>query len=276
MRHFTVRLLLLSCFSVCIVQGVGTLAPVAAFADSANILSSFFTKNDASYSGGRGLITFEGISGMFLNPTSGTLGQGQLTLQYCAAILGESNTTQVTHTAMLTYGITDWLEVGVQGRISDFSDPDRTIGAGGPLLRARLLKDESWWPELSVGGLLREGQADLTRRTLFVAASKGMQITNAGFFRSFRLHGGFRQFWESTAEHEGDASIVYIGGEIELLKYLYFVGEVSNKDDAFAHTPFAFGVHLRHPSGFAFTFSGVQRGNQDHIDPYVGIGFNFR
>jgi hypothetical protein len=45
-----------------------------------------------------------------------------------------------------------------------------------------------------------------------------MKITNAGFFRSFRLHGGFRQFWESTAEHKGSDSIVYIGGEIELLK----------------------------------------------------------
>jgi hypothetical protein len=249
---------------------------MAAFADRANILSGFFAKNDASYSGGRGLITFEGISGMFLNPTSGTLGQGQFTPQYCATILDEGNTTEVAHTVMLAYGITDWLEVGVHGRVSDFNVPDRTIGAAGPLLRVRLLKDESWWPELSVGGLLREGHTDLTRRTLFVAASKGMKITNAGFLHSFRLHGGFRQFWESTARHKGDASIVYVGGELELLRHLYFIGEVSNKDDVFAHTPFSFGVQLRHPSGFAFTFSGLQRGNQESIGPYVGIGFNFR
>jgi hypothetical protein len=169
---------------------------------------------------------------------------------------------------MLSYGITDWLEVGVHGRVSDSDDPDRAIGAAGPLLRIRLLKDEHWWPELSIGGLLREGHQDLTRRTLFVAASKGMKLTNASFLRTVRLHSGFRQYWESTAAHEGDAFILYIGGEIELLKHLYFVGEVGRKDGGLEHTPFAFGVHIRHPSGLALTFSGVQSGNEDSISPY--------
>src|SRR5688572_26767682 len=46
-----------------------------------------FADDEEGYEGGRGLITLEGISGMFLNPTSGTLPARSLTAQYCVGIL---------------------------------------------------------------------------------------------------------------------------------------------------------------------------------------------
>src|SRR5215510_10421963 len=123
MRQLTVRLLLLSCVSVCITQRFGALTPSAVFADSASTMSGLFAASDTSYSGGRGLITLLGISGMFLYPTSGTLRKSQLTLQYCAAIEDVKDGTLVQHTAMVSYGITDWIEIGALGRISDQPGP---------------------------------------------------------------------------------------------------------------------------------------------------------
>ncbi len=49
------------------VAGVGTMAAIAADDDSGHIVI-----------GGHGNITVEGPTGMFLNPTSGTLSEGEL------------------------------------------------------------------------------------------------------------------------------------------------------------------------------------------------------
>ena len=139
------RLLLLSCVSVCIPQVVGALTPSPVFADSANIMSGIFAADDVPYAGGRGLITLEGISGIFLNPTSGTLRKSQLTLQYCASIEDAADGTLVEHTAMVAYGITDWIEIVALGRINDEPDAPNTA-AFGPLLRIRVLKDRDGSP----------------------------------------------------------------------------------------------------------------------------------
>src|SRR5262245_3375262 len=48
------------------------------------------------YEAGRGLLTLQGPSGMFINPTSATLPQGKFTLQYCN-FYPENNTEIVTH-----------------------------------------------------------------------------------------------------------------------------------------------------------------------------------
>lgn len=228
------------------------------------------------YRGGRGLITLEGVTGMFLNPTSGTPVKGQITAQYCAAMLEQNDDTEVQHTAMLSFGVTDWLEVGVFGRASVLDQTNDTITAGGPLVRLRLLKDEKWWPELAIGGLAREGKGPLTKRTLFVAASKGVQLPEASPVRSLRAHVGFRQLWQERKFAEEDVSIGYVGGEIELPLNIFLVGEVSTRDpDAFKRTPSAVGVQVRHPSGLGFSLAAVQSGGDDRFGVYIGIGINF-
>ena len=124
---------------------------------------------EADYIGGRGLITLDGVSGMFLNPTSGTLPEGALTTQYCVSILRQNDDEEIQHTAMVSYGVTDWLEVGAFGRISDLDNADHYVGGGGPLVRVRLLRDEGWLPELSLGAFSRNGYETLEKHTLFAA-----------------------------------------------------------------------------------------------------------
>jgi hypothetical protein len=250
--------------------------PSPVFAASANIMSAIFAADDVSYTGGRGLITLEGISGLFLNPTSGTLRQSQLTLQYCAAIEDATDGTLVEHTAMVAYGITDWLEIGALGRVHDVPAAPN-IAASGPLLRIRVLKDLGWLPELSMGGMFQEGNENLTRQTIFIAASKAVQIDADGFLRTFRLHGGFRQFWQDVRVNEQQpsksASIGYIGGEIEFPQHLYLAAEISN-NDAFPHIPFAVGLQWRHPKGYGLSLAGIQSGENGGL--YVGIGIPFQ
>src|SRR5436190_9287142 len=70
------------------------------------------------YRGGRGLITLDGMTGMFLNPTSGTLNQGQLTIQYCV-FFNDYSTDVIGHGLLVDYGITDWFNIGVFGTAAD-------------------------------------------------------------------------------------------------------------------------------------------------------------
>lgn len=227
------------------------------------------------YVGGRGLITIEGVTGMFLNPTSGTLPEGAFTAQYCVAILRQNDDEELMHTGLVSYGVTDWLEVGAFGRVNDQDNVDHSIGAGGPLIRARLLKDEGWMPEFSVGALSRNGYENLERHTLFAAASKYVPIDPEGWVRGFRLHVGFRQFWQDSDVNEANGSIPYVGGELALPGNLFLVSEVASKDDVSEHNPMSFGVQWRPSPNFGFSAAAVQTGGEDRLSPYLGIGISF-
>lgn len=227
------------------------------------------------YVGGRGLITTEGPSGMFLNPTSGTARQGGFAAQYCAAFLKvPGGATNHAHGAMISYGITDWLEVGGVALVLDLDDVNHNIGVGGPFFRVRLLRDESWWPELSVGAVGRFGYRAIESETVFVAASKRFALDEGGFFRAFRLHVGFREIWQDASFAEANGSIVYTGGELEFPCNVFLVGEVSNKDDVYAHTPFSVGVQIRSPQ-LALSIAGIQTGGLEQISLYAGIGIDY-
>jgi hypothetical protein len=276
MHQLSIRLLLLGCCWIWITQGLGALAPSPVFADSANLMSALFAANDASYAGGRGLVTIEGISGLFLNPTSGTLHKGQLTLQYCVSLEDASFDKLVKHVPMVAYGITDWLEIGALGRINDMAEMPNTA-AFGPLVRIRVLKDLGAWPELSFGGVFREGNENVTSQTIFIAASKAVPIDADGFLRRFRVHAGFRQLWQDVRINEQkpsqSASLGYIGGELEFPQHLYLVAEISN-NDSFPHIPFAVGLQWRHPKGYGLSLAGLQSGTKEEL--FVGIGIDFR
>lgn len=273
MRKALVLVLVLGWVSVCVAQegevmrsGAGSRFP------------QWFAGNNSNYKGARGLVTLEGITGMYLNPTSGTLAAGRLTTQYCVAMLKQDSAqgtrTENQHTAMATYGVTDWLELGLLGRVSDLDNQNQTIAAGGPLGRVRLFKDEGIWPELSIGGMLREGNERLEKRTVFVAGSKKKDLAN-DIVHSLRLHAGFRQFWQSSTVNVGDASIFYVGGEVEFSKNVFLVGEMSTKDDVFKHVPFSAGFQVRGADGKAFDVAVVQSGNDDEISLFIGVGIDF-
>lgn len=235
----------------------------------------FFADNHEGYVGARGLITLEGVTGLYLNPTSGTMPQGTFTAQHCSAILEQNGDEELQHTAMLGYGVTDWLEVGLLFRVSDLDNDDHAIAAGGPYARLRLIKDESWWPEVSVGLISRNGHERLRKQTLFVTASKWIPLDKEGLFRSVRPHIGFRQIWQDSDVNEANGSILFFAAELEFPFDLFLVSEVSTKDDIFARTPYSIGMQWRPANFVNFSVAGLQTGGEDSISLYFGIGISF-
>ncbi|MFN4088802.1 MAG: hypothetical protein ACK4QW_07125 [Alphaproteobacteria bacterium] len=277
--------------------------PGAAAADAWPSRSS--ADRESGYAGGRGLISYSGQTGMFLNPTSGTARAGDLSLQSCALVFGFDGKTVVSHAGLATYGVTDWLEIGlfgigVYGAPKDAGGPGSGPGGPGPgpgpgpgggpgggsgikstmgaaqgNLRLRLLKDEGGLPEISVGGMYRAGDGWLRQEQLFVAASKGFDLDPAGPVRAIRFHAGFRQLWQDRNFRERDGSIVFGGIDVALPWNLHLVGEVSSKDDVYPRTPFSVGIQWRDPRGFGASLAFVRSDDWGEDGAYVGIGFNF-
>ncbi len=236
---------------------------------------TMFAPSGEDYVGGRGLITLEGMTGMFLNPTSGTLNEGQFTVQYCAVLTYKNGGNEVQHTAMASYGVTDWLELGVFGRVTDLANSNTNLGAGGPLVRMRLLKDEDWLPELSIGAMLREGNSRLTKRTLYLAASKRFVVDEEGFLRSVRVHAGVRQIWQDADFNNPRGTIGYIGGELELPHDLFVVGEVSTRSNLVDKTPYSIGIQWRPEQSIGISLAAAQSGGSEDPALYAGIGISF-
>jgi hypothetical protein len=243
------------------------------------IVSAKTTAPIADYEGGRGLLTIEGPSGMFINPTSGTLPQGAFTAQYCLLTPDNRTSPVMAHGAMAAYGVTDWFEVGAIFLAFNF---DQTVNprqddlyGSGPLVRLRLLKDEGWIPQLSVGGYFRFG--DIETYNAFVALYKRFEIKPDGFFQSVGFHAGLRETWKGKGTDAQDAPVGYFGLEFQLPYRFYLVGEVStqDRDSGGNKTPYAFGVQWRAGGiniSAAFTNPGFVR------DPslFFGVGSQFR
>lgn len=228
----------------------------------------------SAYVGGRGILTVQGPTGLFLNPTSGTAPGRSLTAQICAATvkIGDS-TTATAANVLATYGATDWLEVGAIAY--DIQNDGQSPGVG-PHVRARLVTDQagSAIPEIGVGYYSNEGRTAEKQRSFFAAASKQVAFDQTSAVRSIRFHGGVRNTWRKATD---DSEVVGYGGvELELPYYVFLGAELSTDEDPFERTPFGFGLQVRHPSGVGFTLSGVQPGFSDDIALFIGIGINFK
>ena len=255
--------------------------------------------SDQPYVGGRGMITSDGMSGMFIDPTSGTLPQGALTIQYCLYInnlYGShfNNDHVVGHGVMADYGVTDWLDVGLFGQIAlvpglDTRWFDNAAAIGGPFARVRLTKDEGWIPEISIGGEYfdgtRNGELLLAKREAFIAASKGFDIDPDGFFRSARFHVGYRYQSRPQASGPtgGDRQYVYGGAELGLPYSIYAIGEISSNN--FIHS--INNSNLPWAAGFQWRPTSVLGISIAYLDPedhqlgllrgfWFGFGFNFK
>jgi hypothetical protein len=232
------------------------------------------------YEAGRGLITLEGPSGMFINPTSATLPRGASTLQYCLFFPNSDNRT-IGHGAMAAYGITDWLEVGATGNYVEVNRDNplhREFVLGGPLLRIRLLKDEGWIPQLSIGGYGKYGTNILDQTTAFLAAYKRVPIDEDGFFKAIGFHAGVRSSWFHDNAAESNSVDGYFGGELQLPARLYLVSEISTRGKSstgnFHRIPYSFGIQWR-LSAVNLSVAMIQRGNDRELGLYSGVGYAF-
>ena len=240
-------------------------------------VKSAISQTDPFDSVDHGNITAQGPTGLFINPTSSTLKKNELLVQYCAAVLESNNEDNIIeHNAIASYGITDWFELGVFGQAMDRDKggSDNTVSGAGPFARLRLLGEESLRPELSLGGISLNGDADpeITKHTIFVSASKRSGLRDRGYPIDFRFHTGVRTFWKDNGDND---EVVYVGGEIELPRHLYVVSEVSTEADTDKHIPFSIGLQVRHPDGVGFSIATFQPGNQSEMVVFVGIGINY-
>jgi hypothetical protein len=223
----------------------------------------------------RGLITLEGPSGMFLNPTSATLPQGAFDAGYCL-ILTDRETKKLGNSFFFSYGVRDWLELGVvAGMINVRTTTDAEFregdyGDAGPMIRVRLFRDRSCWPEVSVGAYAKWGTDQLDSSNVYLAASKTFPIDENGFLKTVTFQGGFRESWLEAPDR--NTNRFYGGVEVQLPHDFYLIGEVSQfarRKDEF--TPWAGGIQWR-GRRFGVTAAIVQSGDDRPWSIYLGIG----
>lgn len=284
----------LAAMAVSVAVGVGAGVSFAQTSESGT--PKLFANNDGAYTGGRGLITASGPTGMFLNPTSGTMRKGDISAQVFGSTIKPLSTNPAAgqdqfayYNGLLGYGITDWLEVGGLVQVYDRSNnaAQKRVSAGGGYARVRMLKDQGLIPEVSFGGMFFQGSDILNRRTLFLALSKGATLSETGPVRSIRFHLGGRQYWQEDSSEltfktwrslsqRGDHSTVgYAGAELELPKHLFLVGEIQSRETGDQQQPFSFGLQFRHPEGFGLSVALLRPGLQEGMTAYIGIGINF-
>ncbi|MEY2509139.1 MAG: hypothetical protein QOH01_3468 [Verrucomicrobiota bacterium] len=221
----------------------------------------------------RGNITLEGPSGMFLNPTSATLPQGLWGAGFCA-VLTNQDTDILGYSMYASYGVRDWLELGVVANMFDFAHkgevPAGTYGTGGPMARVRLVRDRGSWPEISLGAYAKMGTDAFDSKNVFIAASKTVPIDEKGFVKTITFQGGFRESWLEAPDR--NINRFYGGLEVQLPCNFYVVGEVSQfarRKDEF--TPWAAGIQWR-GKRFGLSAAIVQSGDDDPPSIYLGIG----
>lgn len=218
----------------------------------------------------RGLVTLEGPSGMFLNPTSATLPQGTFAFGYCF-LLKNQDTDILGYQMVFSYGVRDWLELGVVASLFDFDiTPQGDYGTGGPMARIRLLRDRESWPEISLGAYSKWGTDNFDSSNVYLAVSKTVPIDEKGFFKTVTFHGGFRESWLEAPDR--NTNRFYGGVEVQLPCNLYLVGEVTQfarRKDEF--TPWAAGIQWR-GRVFGLTAAIAQTGDDDPPSIFLGIG----
>ena len=221
----------------------------------------------------RGLVTLEGPSGMFLNPTSATLPQGVFAIGYCSVLTNQDTDILGNH-MFISYGVRDWLELGVVASMIHFSTnnelPEGDYGYAGPMARVRLHRDVGMWPEVSLGGYAKLGTDAFDSKNVFIAASKTVPIDEKGFLKTITFQGGFRESWLEAPDR--NTNRFYGGIEVQLPYNLYAVGEVTqfaSRKDQF--TPWAAGLQWRGKK-IGLSAAIVQSGDDKPPSIYLGIG----
>jgi hypothetical protein len=222
----------------------------------------------------RGLVTSEGPSGMFMNPTTATLTQGTFAFGYCSVLTNQATDVLGNH-MFVSYGVRDWLEIGVVASMinvtvdgQEFAKGD--YGTGGPMARVRLRRDIGALPEISVGAYAKLGTDALDSKNIFIGASKTLPIDEKGFVKTITLQGGFRESWIEAPDR--NTNRFYGGVEVQLPYNLYLIGEVtqfSHRKDEFM--PWAAGIQWR-GKRLGLTAAIVQSGDDDPPSIYLGIG----
>lgn len=221
------------------------------------------------YEANRGLLTLEGPSGMFINPTSATLPAGAFTAQYCFFLPDFDFDDTIGHGALVAYGVTDWFEVGAVANMLQDAPGGGEDFAAGPMARLRLLKHDGLIPQLSIGGYGKIGDDSVEQASAFLALTERFEL-DAGPLQSIAFHAGARQTWVE----DDDTFRGYFGVELQLPARLYLVGEIATEADNEVETPWAAGIQWR-AGGINISTAVVEHGDGDDVGFFFGIGTAF-
>jgi hypothetical protein len=261
--------------SACLFAAIGAaMSPAMSFAGSEQVIESPVVEVPTIARESRGLVTSEGPSGMFLNPTTATLHEGVWAFAYCSVLTNQETDILGNH-MFVSYGVRDWLELGVVASMINVTVPGQELpegdyGTGGPMARIRLRRDVGNLPEISLGAYAKWGTDALDSTNVFIGASKTLPIDEKGFVKTITIQGGFRESWIEAPDR--NTNRFYGGVEVQLPHDIYLVGEVtqfSHRKDEF--TPWALGVQWR-GKRVALTAAIVQSGDDDPPSIYLGIG----
>ena len=259
-----------------VLKALGLLAATATAAMAEPAHQSFASDGNYSNIASIGLITTLGPTGLFQNPTSGILPKNAFSVESCMAFKENNSDHFQSNGLLLTYGVTDWLEISGFGLIAYGLNPavvgDSHLEMGQFNARARLVREAGALPEVTIGGIVGFGDDPLVAHSIFLAASKGFTLSDGDFMRSFRLHGGIRQSWLELSNE--DVTTAFIGGELEIVKNLFIVAEVNTRDDLFSKTPWSAGLQYK-SNLFGFSAAVLQDPNETRETYYVGIGVSY-
>ena len=227
------------------------------------------------YEANRGLLTLEGPTGLFINPTSATLPKGAFTAQYCFFLPDHDFKGTIGHGFLLSYGVTDWLELGGVGNI--VQDAPGTPGAGGPFGRLRFLKrtdlirltsdcEVSVNSQASFGGYGKIGSYDLEQASIFLVFTERFEL-NLGPIISVALDAGMRQTWTNR----NDSIRGYFGLEVQLPYRIYIIGELATNSSVDEQVPWAAGLQWR-AGGVNVSAGALEPGDGDDVGFFFGIG----
>lgn len=222
-----------------------------------------------------GLISGLGPTGLFLNATSGILPKGAFSIESCMAFNENNGDHFAGNGVLVTYGVTDWLEISGYGLIVHGLDPagagSSDLGVGQVNARARLVRESEQLPELTLGGIVAFGDDPLVAHSLFLAASKGFTLSDRDFMRSLRVHAGIRETWPDAGN---DVTTAFVGLELEVVNHLYMIGEVNTRDSSTEKTPWSAGLQYKGES-FGLSAAVMQNPGNSRETYYVGIGVSY-
>jgi len=221
---------------------------------------------EAPYEANRGLLTIEGPTGLFINPTSATLPKGAFTAQYCFFLPDFDFKDVIAHGALLGYGVTDWLEVGAIGLYLQDAD----LWAVGPMVRLRLLKHEGCIPQFSIGAYGKFGDRALTDGSAYAALTERFEV-KAGPIKSVAFDAGVREQFSDTKR---DNFRGYFGLEVQFPARFYAIGEIATKSSVDNVVPWAAGFQWR-AGGINVSTAAVETGDGGKLGFFFGIGTQF-
>lgn len=235
--------------------------------------------------GTRGVITIDGVPGMFINPTSGTLKKGEISIQACISSQDWVGDDSYWKGVFVGYGLSDRFEFGYSHSGFDNRTDEKAVDASGPAFRYRFLDENvSGW-EGSVGAYWRPGTKYVARTGANLSFSR--KIGEIDHEREVRLHLGARTFkqdgwwigkWlgaKTNSLAKDSATLVFGGIEVQLKNNFSVIGEVSSTGNYYTKTPWAIGLQYKKAGGFGCSLGAVQPGYAKSPGFFFGIGINF-